>query len=216
MDETFDSAYIKNKNYFGDEADDLLKSYYELLDKGDKILDIGIGQGRNALFLLKKGYAVDGIDPSIVGIEALKKLAYKDKLNLGLYNTNFNNFDAIEKHYSGIIIFGLIQILSEKEIKELVKKTKLWLKDKGLLYIKGFTRKDESFKPNSSKWNKISELSYQDDKNNFRTFLDIEDVMKYFKHFEIIYKWEGLGEKHRHNEGPSEQHHCFELILQKQ
>ena len=215
MDETFDSAYIKNKHYFGYEADNLLKNYYELFDKDDKILDIGIGQGRNALFLLKKGFRVDGIDPSIVAIEALKKLAYKDKLNLELYNNDFNNFNPIEKYYSGIIIFGLIQILSEKKIKELVKKTKLLLKDKGLVFIKGFTKQDESFKPNSPNWEKVSEFSYKDDKNNFRTFLDIEDVMKYFKYFEIIYKWEGLGEKHRHSEGPLEQHHCFELIFQK-
>ena len=216
MDETFDSAYIKNKHYFGNDADDLLKSYYELFDKGDKILEIGIGQGRNALFLLKKGFRLVGVDTSIVAIESLKKLAYKEKLDLELHNIDFNDFNTNEKQFSGIIIIGVIQVLSEKNIKELVKKSKLWLKDKGLIYLKGFTKKDESFKPNSSKWNKISNLSYKDDKNNYRTFLDIEDVMKFFKHFEIIYKWEGFGDKHRHNEGPLEQHHCFELILQKQ
>jgi len=215
MDETFDSAYIKNKHYFGTEADVLLKSYYELLEKGNKILDIGIGQGRNAFFLLKKGFFVDGIDPSIVAIEALKKHTYKEKLNLGLYNTDINNFEAAENQYSGIIIFGVIQILSENEIKELAKKVKKWLKKNGLVYIKGYTKKDESFKPNSLKWKKISEISYKDDKNNFRTFLDIKDVSKIFKYFDMIYSWEGLGEKHRHSEGPLEQHHCFELILQK-
>jgi len=215
MNETFDSAYIKNKHYFGTEADVLLKNYYELLDKGVKILDIGIGQGRNAFFLLKKGFEVVGIDTSIVAIESLKKQVYKEKLNLKLHNTHFLDFNTNDNNYSAITIFGLFQILSEKEIKELAKKVKKWLKNKGLIYIKGFTKNDESFKPNSLKWKKISDCSYKDDKNNFRTFLNIEDVTKHFKHFKIIYQWSGLGEKHRHSDGPLEQHHYFELILQK-
>ncbi|MBN1253517.1 MAG: class I SAM-dependent methyltransferase [Bacteroidales bacterium] len=216
MNETFDSAYIKDKHYFGDEADVLLKNHYKLLNKNDKILDIGIGQGRNALFLIEKGFIVDGVDPSIVGIEALKKLAYKDKLKLELFNTDFKNFNPKEAEYSGILIFGLIQLLSEKDIKELAKKTKKMLNESGLIFLTGFSKKDESFKPNSSNWTKINEYSYTDNNNNFRTFLDADELLKYFKHFNVIYKWEGLGQKHRHNDGPLEQHHYFELILQKQ
>lgn len=215
MDETFDSTYIKDKHYFGTEADLLLKKYYNLLEKNSDILDIGIGQGRNALFLLKQGFKLVGIDTSIVAIEALKKLVYKEKLNLKLHNTNFIDFKTKENQFAGIIIFGLFQILSEKEIKELSKQIKYWLKKNGLVYIKGFTKKDESFKPKSLKWKKISEITYADNNDNYRSFLNIENIIKYFKQFEVIYKWTGFGEKHRHTDGPLEQHHYFEIILQK-
>ena len=40
-----------------------------------KALDVGMGQGRNALYLAAKGWTVTGFDPSKVGVEAARKEA---------------------------------------------------------------------------------------------------------------------------------------------
>ncbi|NJO88315.1 MAG: methyltransferase domain-containing protein [Chloroflexia bacterium] len=76
----YDYLYANNQQYFGDHPDNLLKDYYSLCDKRGRVLDVGIGQGRNARFLLKQGYGVDGIDPSKVAIDNLQKWKTKRRL----------------------------------------------------------------------------------------------------------------------------------------
>ena len=92
-------------------------------------------------------------------------------------------------------------------------KISLWLKKDGLVFLTGFTKQEKTFKPKTDTWKKLSESSFTDSNGNFRTFLNADEVVNYFKKFKIIYKWEGNGEKHKHGDGHEEQHHLFELIL---
>ncbi|MBD3205521.1 methyltransferase domain-containing protein [Candidatus Bathyarchaeota archaeon] len=62
-----------------------------------KILDIGLGAGRHALYLQEKGLEVVGIDTSPLAIEVSKLRGVKDARLMSLYNLNFtdNFFDTI-------------------------------------------------------------------------------------------------------------------------
>jgi SAM-dependent methyltransferase len=63
-DESFDAAYSSSDRYFGDGPEKLLTEYSGILDPGRPVLDVGAGQGRNALYLAGAGFEVDAIDPS--------------------------------------------------------------------------------------------------------------------------------------------------------
>jgi len=208
----YNKAY-QTKDFFGEKADNLLLNHYKKIKSGGKVLDIGTGQGRNAFFLLNNGYTVHGIDPSKVAVEELEKQINRQILNLKVFHTCFSEHVAEEKIYDAILVFGLIQILSKEQIKILFEKNSIWLKKDGLVFLTGFTKQEKTFMPNSGKWKKLSELSFTDNNGNFRTFLNADEALNYFQNFKIIHKWEGLGKKHRHGNGPVEQHHLFELIL---
>ena len=210
----FDKAYQSN-NYFGENADKLLLNHYQKIKPGAKVLDIGIGQGRNAFFLLNKGFSVHGIDPSKVAIDSLNKQIHKQNINLEVFHTNFSKYKPDVSTYDAILIFGLIQILSEKQITSLVEKTSKWLKNAGLIFLTGFTKQEKTFMPKTGNWLKVSDSFFTDEKGNFRTFLNEDEAANYFKGFGITHKWEGISEIHRHGTGPEEQHHLFELILAK-
>lgn len=212
--EEYDEAY-QSKNFFGEKADKLLIDYNQKIKTGGKVLDIGIGQGRNALFLLDKGYSIHGIDPSKVAIDSLNEQINQQNLNLKVFHTNFSEYGSEANTYDAILIFGLIQILSEEQITLLAKKASRWLKKEGLVYLTGFTKQEKTFMPKTDQWQKISKSSFTDNNGNFRTFLNVDEAANYFKDSKIIHKWEGLGEKHRHVSGSEEQHHIFELILGK-
>lgn len=59
----WEKAYREVVSLWGLEPDHLLKDYARLIPKG-MVLDLGIGEGRDALFLAKMGYEVEGIDIS--------------------------------------------------------------------------------------------------------------------------------------------------------
>ncbi|WP_020567018.1 class I SAM-dependent methyltransferase [Neolewinella persica] len=73
--------YYETENLFGAPYPELLDFYNNLPNKG-KLLDIGCGQGRDAIALARLGFEVTGIDNSAVGIAQLNKIAAQERLPL--------------------------------------------------------------------------------------------------------------------------------------
>jgi tellurite methyltransferase len=211
----YNELYSKNRQYFGDHPDNLLRDYFSLCDKKGRILDIGIGQGRNARFLLQQGYGIDGIDVSNVAINNLKSLIENENLDLKLFHQSFEQFECASRTYSAILIFNLFPVLSIQQIDLLARKSRKWLKRGGIIFITGFTPQETYFKPNLSEWKLIGNESYSNGKGDFRTFIDVQDATAKFRRLKTIYQWEGYGERHTHGTENIEQHHLFEIILQK-
>lgn len=93
----YDKHY-QTDNLFGDPYPELIDFYATIKEKGN-LLDLGCGQGRDAIPLAKLGFAVTGIDYSKVGIDQLNKMAEKENLSLtGLVADiySYSNFDKFE------------------------------------------------------------------------------------------------------------------------
>lgn len=92
--------YYETENLFGAPYPELLDFYTKLPVRG-KLLDIGCGQGRDAIPLAKLGFEVTGIDNSAVGIGQLNAIAQQEHLPLtgivaDIYAyTGFEAFDFI-------------------------------------------------------------------------------------------------------------------------
>lgn len=72
-------GYYEEENYFGNPYPGLLAFFANAETKGT-VLDLGCGQGRDALSLGDLGYKVIGVDHSKVGIEQLNQQAKLRKL----------------------------------------------------------------------------------------------------------------------------------------
>ena len=76
MSQEYDK-YYQTENLFGEPYPELIKLYGAIEHKG-KLLDLGCGQGRDAIALARLGYEVVGIVYSKVGIAQLYKIAKKE------------------------------------------------------------------------------------------------------------------------------------------
>ncbi|MGB6128879.1 MAG: class I SAM-dependent methyltransferase [Psychrilyobacter sp.] len=76
----YDKHYKEN-NYFGEAYPKLIKYLKKYEPKG-KVLDLGCGQGRDAVSLAKMGFEIHGVDISSVGINQLLAHAKKEQLNI--------------------------------------------------------------------------------------------------------------------------------------
>lgn len=68
MENMWNDRYRESETVFGREANEFLVDVVEDLDPGTA-LDLGCGQGRNALWLAERGFTVTGMDLSPVAIE---------------------------------------------------------------------------------------------------------------------------------------------------
>ncbi|MEL6190598.1 MAG: methyltransferase domain-containing protein [Bacteroidota bacterium] len=99
MSNSYD-AYYQIENYFGDAHPALISFFQEIRPEG-RILDIGCGQGRNALPLARLGYEVTGLDTSKVGVSQMTAVGTKEELSLvGLVEDmfvfdNYQDFDFV-------------------------------------------------------------------------------------------------------------------------
>jgi len=76
-----------------------------------KALDIGMGQGRNSLFLARLGWTVTGVDISDKGMEAARQEAERANLNINCALADFNSYGPGNAQWDlilGIYMGGLI------------------------------------------------------------------------------------------------------------
>jgi tellurite methyltransferase len=213
----YDETYSKTENYFGSEPEALLRKHHHLLDKSRRVLDLGAGQGRHALFLARQGFEVDALDPSNVAIETVSAMAARENFDIRTYQSSFETFEPETDFYSGILIFGLIQILSWESIELLLEKIQSWTRTGSLLFARAFTTKDPSFSRTrrSPEWNPSGKNSFTNERGHFRTYLEEREILSLFGDFEVIDHWEGLGPEHRHANAPPERHAEVEAVFQR-
>lgn len=103
--EKWNLKYQQKEFLYGREPMLALKNLLPELRPG-KVIDIGMGEGRNAVYLAQKGFTVDGIDASSVAIERAKKLAQEKGVaveakvqNLDFFLMPLMKFDSVVMGY---------------------------------------------------------------------------------------------------------------------
>ena len=85
------NKHYEKENYFGNPYPGLI-DLFNKFPKDKHVLDLGCGQGRDALALGQLGFNVVGIDVSDVGIGQLNETAKKEGLNVHGIISNFNDY----------------------------------------------------------------------------------------------------------------------------
>lgn len=132
MDKTL-VYYNKNAESFveGTVSVDFTSTQNKFLDelqKGDLILDFGCGSGRDTKYFLEKGYRVEAVD----GSEELCRIASK-LTGITVRHMLFQELDAVDK-YDGIWACSSILHLSQSELRFVIERMLIALKNQGVIY----------------------------------------------------------------------------------
>ena len=216
----FDDAYRKHEGYFGEGQAQLLIDHVQLIDSTRPALDVGTGQGRNAVFLAQKGIVVDAIDPSEEAVKATASAARDNNLAVRAIQSSYETFDPRAEReyfstYGAICLFGLIQLLTWDSIGRLQDRVNSWSGKGTVVFLTAFTTEDSAFEKCARDWRSVGRNCFEDGRNTIRTFLEPGEAPGLFKGFKAVYHWEGLGPEHRHGDGPMQQHAVVELVLQR-
>jgi SAM-dependent methyltransferase len=71
----WDTRYAGEQFMYGTEPNDYLRERVDVLPTGGAVLCLAEGEGRNAVFLAARGFAVTGVDGSAVGLAKAQRLA---------------------------------------------------------------------------------------------------------------------------------------------
>jgi len=211
----FDRQYGVTPDLFGAEPESVLVRFADLLDPSRLVLDVGCGQGRNSLFLARRGLTIDALDPSKVAIEQVSRAAAAHELSIRTILGTFLDLGNTSRDYSGILVFGLIPVLTRPQIGELVEAVDTHLGAGGHLWITAFGTWDPAYSRHRSEWREEGKNSFRSPEGRLRTYLEAGELEALFPSFETIHTWEGLGPEHRHGDGPMERHGMAEAVLRR-
>lgn len=113
--EFWNSKFSTEEFFYGLHPNEFLASHLETFKEHKKMLCLGEGEGRNAIFFAKKGFEITAIDASDIGLSKLAKRAEEEKLNIKTVCLDLNHWEVTER-YDVIMASYLHMYKNEREI----------------------------------------------------------------------------------------------------
>ncbi len=128
----WDQRYSRPSFVFGKSPVRFLAENYQYIPFEGTVLDMGMGEGRNAVFLAQKGYRVTGIDISSVAVKKAYMLAEEFGVKFKGVVASLNEYKIAPASFDAIICFYYVD-------RSLIEKMKTWLKPGGILIYEAYT-----------------------------------------------------------------------------
>ena len=100
-----------------------IAGYFKNFSKKSIVLDVGCGEGRNAIFLASKGHLVDAFDISQAGIIKAVKIAKAQDVNVNFTVQDLTTYN-FKKIYDIIISHGVLHLPEREARNSFIEKAK--------------------------------------------------------------------------------------------
>ncbi|MDH5207871.1 MAG: class I SAM-dependent methyltransferase [Burkholderiaceae bacterium] len=141
-----DAAVTWNRRFegdgylFGTEPNVWLKEHVDAWPPGGRILCVADGEGRNSVWLARKGFVVDAFDIADAGVAKARRLAAAAGVTVNFQVADCDSYDWPEAAYDGVAAI-FIQFASPDERRRLFQRIVASLKPGGSLVLQGYTPK---------------------------------------------------------------------------
>lgn len=169
MKNPYDEKYVQESYYWGVTPSAIC---FEILkkipfDRHIKLLDIGCGEGRNAVFFARNGYDVTAFDSSAQGVEKTKLLAKKASVKINVFQADVNEFKLSEE-FDVLFSTGVLHYISADIRASIFENYKDFTNTGGLNVFSVFVRKPfiaraPDGEPTAQKWISGELFSYYHD-----------------------------------------------------
>ena len=210
----YDATYRDHEHYFGAEPDSVLRRHLNDLKPEGRVLDIGVGQGRNALALAKAGMDVAGVDSSAEAVSQALAAAEASGLELDLWQGDFLDYEP-DDPFDTVLCFGLMQILSRAECASLVHRLHVWTLPGSLLLLTAWHVDDPSYERIRDSWEPAGLHSFVSPEGEYRTYLPRGAIRNLVRGWEILHFEEKMGPPHDHGDGEEHSHGVVELVARR-
>lgn len=137
----YDETYSACAAYFGTAPSGWLSRFLPQ-DGGRRVLDLGSGQGRNALHLGRLGYRVTAVDSSGEAIRELREKAEREGLPVRAVHEDIRTFSLGAGTYDVVVAVTVLCHLPPHEVEPVAGRLVRALRPEGLLLAEEFSPRD--------------------------------------------------------------------------
>ena len=196
----YEKCYDQEEYYWGLEPAPFLRDLLEITGRNPselKVLDIGCGEGKDAVYMAQQGCNVSAFDITQSGIRKTKLLAEKRGVEINAFVADINDFEIDEK-FDIVYSTGTIQYLFSHRIEAFFEKIKDMVNVGGYVYFNVFV--DKPFLELPPDWDKEEKMW-----KTGQLFSYLAD-WELCKVDEIIFEDYSAGLKH---------YHCMDTVIAK-
>ena len=143
-DNPYDQRYASQEYYWGKKPSVICDKIIEIIrpssDFRPKLLDLGCGEGRNAIHFAKHGFDVTALDVSLPGLEKTKRYAEEVGVKIKIIQADIVTYE-IEDTYDVIFSTGALQYLSPEVRNQRFQNYKESTSPNGINALSVFVRK---------------------------------------------------------------------------
>ena len=172
----WDQKYARSTFIFGKSPAAFLAENYHYIPFQGSVLDMGMGEGRNAVFMAQKGYSVTGVDLSSVAVKKSYLLAQEFGVKIKGVVASLKDYKIPPASFDAIICFYWVD-------RSMVDKIKNWLKPGGILIYEAYTTKEKE------------KLKSRKGISNGDHYLKEQELLKLFPGMRVLKYEEPLHEK---------------------
>ena len=103
MQNPWNIRYSAEAYVYGTAPNDFLVTSIDHITAGGNVLCLAEGEGRNGVFLAKKGFRVTGVDASRVGLEKARRLAAANGVSLDLVVADLNDYRIAPGEWDAVV-----------------------------------------------------------------------------------------------------------------
>ncbi len=212
----WEEAYRKVESLWGFKPDHMLVRYARLIPDG-RVLDLGVGEGRNALFLAKAGYEVEGYDVSQTAVDRCMEMAQKEGLSVMAQASDLREVDIPQGRYSLVLASWVLHLLKKTEAVQVISKIKNGLISDGIVYMTVFSTEDPFYVGAREKdLDEVEENTfYLPERDTYMHFFTQEEICSLFSDFGIVYCASGTALDFGHGDRGAHRHGFVEYMGQK-
>lgn len=189
----WERAYQQAQCLWGPKPDPLLREYLHLIPKGP-VLDLGMGEGRNALFLAGLGYVVEGVDGSVTAITRCRERAQEANLPVNTRVEDLRDFTISPGKYALILAVSVLNFFTLAEATRLLEQMARGLTQDGLVYLSVFSPEDPEYDRCKKQYRELEPNTfYLPRRNTNFHFFTKEELLAPFPNFTTIHYSAGTG-----------------------
>jgi len=117
-----------------------IAEFHHIIPSGSAILDVGCGEGRNAIFLAGLGHRAEGFDLSEAGIAKAQAIAQAQGLDIRFWAQDLTAFEFAQD-YDVILSHGVLHLPEKPARDAFIRRAQAHTKPGGLHFIGVFTNR---------------------------------------------------------------------------
>ena len=139
----WDERYSGDDYAYGTEPNRWLVEQVERIAPGGRVLSLGEGEGRNAVWLAERGFSVDAVDGSPVGLEKARSLAMLRGVRIHTVVEDLSRYRPATSSYDALLL-AFVHLLPA--LRRVVHSTgAAALKPGGVVILEAFTPRQLAF-----------------------------------------------------------------------
>lgn len=142
---TWNQRFAAGGYLFGTEPNQWLREHAPVWSPGQRVLCVADGEGRNSVWLARRGLQVDAFDIAEIGVAKARRLAAEHGVEVGLQVNDCDGFAWPQAAYDGVAAI-FVQFADPPLRQRLFARIVQSLKPGGTLLLQGYTPKQLEYR----------------------------------------------------------------------